>query len=172
MQTIARLARRLASAPLRLLGLELRRLPSEQTDQFERVYSKYRDRTMLGREEYIANLRLSSTVRAQGCVIECGVWKGGTIAGMAEVLGADREYFLFDSFQGHLDPQPIDGPAALAWKEDKDGPWYFDNAVVGTEDAEGAMLSSGAKSFKLVKGWFEDTLPHFVPPVTNCCTSY
>jgi hypothetical protein len=28
--------------------LELRRLPSEQTDQFERVYSKYRDRTMLG----------------------------------------------------------------------------------------------------------------------------
>ena len=69
---------------------------------------------------------------------------------MAEVLGADREYFLFDSFQGHRDPQPIDGPAALAWKEDKDGPWYFDNAVVGTEDAEGAMLSSGAKSFKLV----------------------
>jgi O-methyltransferase len=165
MQTIARSAvRRLASAPLRLLGLELRRLPSEQTDQFERVYSKYRDRTMLGREEYIANLRLSSTVRAQGCVIECGVWKGGTIAGMAEVLGADREYFLFDSFQGHLDPQPIDGPAALAWKEDKEGPWYFDNAVVGTEDAERAMLSSGAKSFKLVKGWFEDTLPHFVPP--------
>ena len=119
---------------------------------------------MLGREEYIANLRLSSTVRAQGCVIECGVWKGGTIAGMAEVLGADREYFLFDSFQGHRDPQPIDGPAALAWKEDKDGPWYFNNAVVGTEDAEGAMLSSGAKSFKLVKGWFEDTLLHFVPP--------
>jgi hypothetical protein len=78
-------------------------------------------------------------------VIECGVWKGETIAGMAEVLGADREYFLFDSFQGHLDPQPIDGPAALAWKEDKGGPWYFDNAVVGTE---GAMLSSGAKSFK------------------------
>ena len=117
MQTIARSAvRRLASAPLRLLGLELRRLPSEQTDQFERVYSKYRDRTMLGREEYIANLRLSSTVRAQGCVIECGVWKGGTIAGMAEVLGADREYFLFDSFQRHRDPQPIDGPAALAWK--------------------------------------------------------
>jgi hypothetical protein len=52
MQTIAGSAiRRLASAPLRLLGLELRRLPSEQTDQFERVYSKYRDRTMLGREE-------------------------------------------------------------------------------------------------------------------------
>jgi hypothetical protein len=25
------------------------------------------------------------------------------------------------------------------------------------------MLASGAKSFKLIKGWFEDTLPHFGP---------
>jgi O-methyltransferase len=72
---------------------------------------------------------------------------------------------LFDSFQGHVDPQPIDGPAAFAWQADKDGPWYFNNAVVGTEDAEAAMKNSGARSYKLVKGWFEDTLATFVPPL-------
>ena len=100
---------------------------------FGKLFLKYRDRTMLTKEGYLANLELVSTVKASGCVIECGVWKGGTSAGMAEVLGPDREYFLFDSFQGHLDPQPIDGPAAFAWKADKNGPWYFDNAVVAPE---------------------------------------
>jgi hypothetical protein len=35
---------------------------------------------MLGRNEYITNLALTASVTAQGCVIECGVWKGGTSA--------------------------------------------------------------------------------------------
>src|SRR6202011_189229 len=100
---------------------------------------KYKSKTMLGRDHYITNLLLTESVTAKGYVIECGVWKGGTIAGMAEVLGPDREYFLFDSFQGHVEPQPIDGPAAFAWQADKNGPWYFDNAVVGIDEADGAM---------------------------------
>ena len=54
---------------------------------------------MCGRRDYTANLALASSVATTpGCVIECGVWKGGSSAGMAEILGPDREYFLFDSF--------------------------------------------------------------------------
>ena len=83
---------------------------------------------------------------------------------MAEVLGPDREYFLFDSFQGHVAPESIDGPAALAWQADKSGPWYFDNARVGPEVAEAAMKNSGAREYRLVKGWFDETIPSFVPP--------
>jgi O-methyltransferase len=132
--------------------------------EFGQLFSKYRERTMLTREGYLANLELVSTIKASGCVVECGVWKGGTSAGMAEVLGPDREYFLFDSFQGHVDPQPIDGSAAFAWKADKNGPWYFDNAVVGPEVADQAMRESGAKSYHIVKGWFGDTLANFTPP--------
>ena len=131
---------------------------------FEELYCKYKDYTMLGPDEYMANLALTSTVTAPGCVIECGVWKGGTCAGMAEILGPDRDYFLFDSFQGHVDPQQIDGPAAFAWQADKNGPWYFNNAVVGPEVADAAMKKSGAKNYRLVKGWFEDTLATFTPP--------
>ena len=131
---------------------------------FEELYRKYKDYTMLGPDEYMANLALTSTVTAPGCVIECGVWKGGTSAGMAEILGPDRDYFLFDSFQGHVDPQQIDGPAAFAWQADKNGPWYFNNAVVGPEVADAAMKKSGAKNYRLVKGWFEDTLATFTPP--------
>jgi O-methyltransferase len=137
---------------------------TEMSRRLEQLYRKYKDKTMLQREQYVRNLALVQSVTAHGCVIECGVWKGGTIAGMAEVLGPDREYFLFDSFQGHVHPQPIDGPAAAAWQADKNGPWYFNNAIVGPEEAETAMKSSDARHYRLVAGWFEDTLADFTPP--------
>src|SRR5262249_36211500 len=93
------------------VGLKITRLSSrpndgvnQRTSDFDKLYYKYKDKTMLGQSEYVRNLALCSRVTTPGCVIECGVWKGGTSAGMAEVLGADREYFLFDSFQGHVDP--------------------------------------------------------------------
>jgi O-methyltransferase len=156
--------KRISKACFNLLGLNVslkNRSPSDSR-HFHNLYRKYKDRSMLGRNEYVKNL--ASSVTASGCVVECGVWKGGTSAGMAEILGADREYFLFDSFQGHVDPQPIDGPAAVAWKVEKDGPWYFNNAVVGPEEADAAMRLSGAKQYRLIQGWFNDTLPRFEPP--------
>src|SRR5262245_8503424 len=157
---------RLLTACFNRIGLSIARIPrgAGTPDRFDELYRKYKDQTMLGRTEYITNLALAASVTAPGCVIECGVWKGGTTAGMAEVLGPAREYFLFDSFQGHVDPQPIDGPAAFDWRADKTGPWYFDNAVVGPEEADAAMKRSGARRYRLVKGWFEDTLASFTPP--------
>lgn len=163
---MANLLKRLIKGSFRRVGLNISRAPrgANSRARFEQIYLKYKDRTMLRHEEYLANLALAATVNTPGCVIECGVWKGGTSAGMAEVLGADREYFLFDSYQGHVDPQPIDGPAAFVWQKEKSGPWYFNNAVVGTEDADAAMSQSGAKNYRLVKGYFDDTLPGFKPP--------
>ena len=46
--------------------------------------------------------------------------KAAMIAGMAEVLGGKRDYFLFDSFAG-LPParEELDGAAAAAWHRDQ-----------------------------------------------------
>ena len=159
-------AKRLIKATFNLVGLNIERIPSAISvpHHLDDLYDKYKDNTMLGRKEFVANLALAASVTAPGCVIECGVWKGGSSAGMAEVLGPNRQYFLFDSFQGHVDPQPIDGPAAFAWQADKDGPWYFNNAKVGPEEADAVMKKSGAKNYRIIKGWFKDTLPSFTPP--------
>ncbi len=144
------------------MGFEVRRIQRDQ--RIDDLYEKYKSFTMNSKETYSANLRLARSVTTPGCVIECGVWKGGSSAGMAEILGPDRQYFLFDSYQGHVDPEPIDGPAAFAWQSDKEGPWYFDNARVGTEFADRAMKMSGARRYSLVKGYFDETLPGFTPP--------
>jgi O-methyltransferase len=133
---------------------------------FGEIYNKYKNFTMIEKITYINNLfvvldRVAST---EGCVIECGTWRGGMIAGVADVLGPDRHYVLFDSFAGLPPAKEIDGPAAQAWQADKESPQYFDNCTASLETAERAMAMSRARHFRLVEGWFENTLPGFEPP--------
>jgi O-methyltransferase len=119
---------------------------------------------MVPRREYFANLDLVERLDLPaGCVIECGVWRGGMIAGLATVLGAHRSYLLFDSFEGLPPAGELDGLAAKRYQSDPSGPWYFDNCRAERAFAERAMGLSGAKLYCLKKGWYSDTLPSFVP---------
>ena len=101
---------------------------------------------------------------AQGCVIECGVWRGGMSAGMAEVLGPDREYFLFDSFEGLPKAGAFDGESATAWQQDTHGATYYDNCRAPVDFAARAMKLAAVPKHKIIQGWFEETLPTFEPP--------
>lgn len=59
----------------------------------KRVYRKYRDFTMIPEAIYIDNLASVSKVKnIPGIIVECGVWKGGMIAGIADILGSNRSY--------------------------------------------------------------------------------
>lgn len=114
---------------------------------------------------YVRNLELAQRVRrVEGCVIECGVWRGGMIAGIAEILGPERQYFLFDSFQGLPPAAEVDGPAALAWQANTTGPNYHDNCTASRQEAEQAMRLSPASRYDIVAGWFENSLSGFLPP--------
>src|SRR5438094_789208 len=110
-----------------------------ESAQARRIYQKYQAHTMIPKPTYTQNLELARHVRdVPGSVVECGVWKGGMIAGIAEVLGDTREYVLFDSFQGLPPANGIDGEAALAWQADKDGAKFHDNCTASAADAEAA----------------------------------
>jgi hypothetical protein len=133
--------------------------------RYRRIYEKFREFTMISRETYVNNLSLASKVEVvSGCVVECGVWRGGMSAGLAAILGTNRNYFLFDSFEGLPPAKEIDGNAALSWQSNKESPMYHDNCTAGEEFARRAMTLSGAPSFHLVKGWFDQTLPTFQLP--------
>jgi hypothetical protein len=55
---------------------------------------------MIPKPTFVENLKLCKRFRhVKGCIIECGVWRGGMSAAMAEVLGNNRNYYLFDSFE-------------------------------------------------------------------------
>ncbi len=130
-----------------------------------RLYRKHRRNTMTHATAYISNLLLARGVlEVPGCVIECGVWRGGMIAGIAEVLGPDRDYFLFDSFEGLPKAQRMDGESIAAWQRDVESPAYFDNCRASEDEARAAMRIAGAPRVVTVKGWFDRTLPGFRPP--------
>jgi O-methyltransferase len=148
---------------LRSLGTNLSR--SLRSLRYLSLHRKYGEFTMAPAPYFWRNLLVANEHRhVQGSIVECGVWRGGMSAAFAEVLGPDRDYFLFDSFQGLPPVTAEDGEAARAWQQDTKSPTYYDNCRAPIEFAERAMRLSGATHYKLVKGWFENTVPGFSPP--------
>ncbi len=131
---------------------------------YTKLYESLMSFTMVPESWFYANLELAERVKnIPGCVVECGVWRGGMIAGISAVLGSERDYYLFDSFEGLPPAKPIDGEGALKWQNNKTAENYFDNCNAPEQFAEKAMKIAGAKSFHLIKGWFNESLPDFKP---------
>jgi O-methyltransferase len=130
--------------------------------RLHRLYRKYSPYTMIPEPVFVDNLRLvRDYAPSSGAVVECGVWRGGMSAAVAQLLGPSRDYYLFDSFEGLPPAKAIDGAAAQAWQSDTSSPAYFDNCRAEMEHAQRAMALSGAQRTHIVKGWFSDTLQSF-----------
>lgn len=107
-----------------------------------------------------------------GAIVECGVWRGGSMMAVARTLleiGASRDLVLFDTFAGMTPPEPIDRdiagtPAARALgREDvATGPTW---AVSPLADVAANLRSTGypADRMRLVVGDVADTLPREAP---------
>jgi hypothetical protein len=133
----------------------------EHNHEFEYIYDRYSTHTMIPKRSYIRNLRLIANYKhSNGDVVECGVWRGGMIAGMAEVLGNTRTYHLFDSFEGLPPAKEIDGRSAIEWQKNKDGIYYFDNCTAKESYATQLFQKLNVK-YTINKGWFEQTLPNY-----------
>lgn len=130
-----------------------------QRRRYRSVYEKFKDHTMVPQKLFATNLDLCRQYAdIPGAIVECGTWKGGMIGAIAYTLGKDREYALFDSFEGLPPAREIDGPHAIRWQSNKDGPYYYDNCRASEQSAREAMELSGARNFSINKGWFADTL--------------
>jgi O-methyltransferase len=128
--------------------------------KFRLIYRKFKSFTMISYNVYCSNLKLCKDFGdVKGDIVECGTWKGGMIAGIAYVLGPDRNYFLFDSFEGLPDATEKDGESAVAYQKNTGSPGYYNNCTASQQSAIDAMRLSGAKNVKITKGWFNETLP-------------
>ena len=132
--------------------------------QAERISQKYRNFTMVGHARYVDNLMLACDVESlPGCIVECGAWRGGINAGLVEILGRERHYYLLDSFEGLPPASELDGPKAKRWQSNTGGATYYDNCSAEIAYAQRAIASAGAAHVDFIKGWFHATLPAFAP---------
>lgn len=105
--------------------------------------------------------------KKEGCLAECGVWRGGCSAVMAFVAekeGKNRKTWLFDSFEGLPEPTKEDGQLAKSYSDERDsGELKTINKCVGPlEDVKKIffeILNLNEKNIIIEKGWFQDVLP-------------
>jgi O-methyltransferase len=144
---------------LRLFWSYAKRLP------LYRIHTRFTDLTMVPRDSYVDNLELARMPSSvPGCIVECGVWRGGMSGGIANILGPSRKYFLLDSFEGLPPAKEVDGKTAIEWQADKSAHSYYDNCKAEESYASEAMKRAGVTDFQLIKGWFSDTVPQLKLP--------
>ena len=108
---------------------------------------------------------LNIPVSVEGCVVECGCYKGGSTANLSLVCQlCHRSLEVFDSFAGLPEPSPDDRLHAAMDRDKVDV--YTKGAYCGTLDEVKKNLSRfGALSTcQFHVGYFEETLPKFQNP--------
>jgi len=128
--------------------------------------------TMTSPERVVALIKATRYVaehRIPGAIVECGVWRGGSMMAAALTLleagDTSRDLYLFDTFEGMSAPTAKDRDASgkpagdiLASTPEKTGVWCF----ATLEDVRGAMRATGYPEARIhmVQGKVESTIPH------------
>lgn len=140
------------------------------------VIDKVRPYTMTSKERLVALMdavRYIERYQIEGAIVECGVWRGGSMMAVAETLISldrhDRQLYLFDTFEGMPPPTPADrnwmGVRAtrLLEEQDKATSWVW--AVADLADVMKNLGSTGYPTHHVayIKGRVEDTLERAAP---------
>jgi len=112
--------------------------------------------------------------RVPGAIVECGVWRGGSMMAAARTLlslgSSERDLYLFDTFEGMSPPSEHDvdmggqrAGAMLATQSKTDAGSYW--CYASLEDVRGALAQVGypAERVHYVKGKVEETVPAQAP---------
>jgi O-methyltransferase len=152
-----------------------RRYPSDFEQSDIDLWARIRPFTMTTPTRVYALVRAVeyvSTNRVPGAVVECGVWRGGSMMAAALTLmrlgDTTRELYLFDTFEGMTEPGTEDVTPSGEWAGDilarskvTTNIW----AIASLEDVREAILGVGYPEERIhfVKGQVETTIPDNAP---------
>jgi hypothetical protein len=178
------IARSLVQKTLGLVGYRLSRLsnvdkngfPIDFTPEQIRAIREVRPYTRTGMERLHALIQATEYIVAAGIpgtIVECGVWKGGSMMAVATTLRrlgqSERDLYLFDTFEGMSEPTELDrslrGEEAAKLLAEvtptADNAWAF----APLDEVRKNMASTGypAAHIHYKKGRVEDTLPGEAP---------
>lgn len=174
---LARLLARGQAAPAPAPTVASCLTPAEQ-----HVLDRCQPHTMASAERIVATVDAVAYVvdrRVDGALVECGVWRGGSVLAMVLTLQSfgvtDRDVFLCDTFEGMTEPSakdtsPFDRPALHTYSEataQGERAWepVFGAGAFGLEQVRELLHSTGYPRERLhfVVGPVEETLPAQAP---------
>ena len=168
--------RRLLKGVARRNGYDIVRAPADVDPSVLRTVEAVQPYTRTTRARVIAlceAVRYIAESGVDGDIVECGVWRGGSMLAAARTLvecgDTSRTLWLYDTFAGMSEPtdvdrRAVDGTTAaslLASDEHHDQVLAF----AGLREVERTMKLTGypAESLRFVVGKVEETLPHSAP---------
>ncbi|MDQ6835579.1 MAG: TylF/MycF family methyltransferase [Actinomycetota bacterium] len=156
---------------------------SHASDADQAILRRALPHTMTGTQRLLATVdavRYCAARAVGGALVECGVWRGGSVLAMILTLQEldieDRDIYLFDTFEGMTEPTESDvsrseGSALAIWRAARQRsvrPWeelfgerVFDEGSV-RELLHGTSYPQDRLHF--VRGPVERTLPAAAPP--------
>lgn len=168
---------------LRQMGYQIsgyrppREYPKDFTADEIADYLVVRDFTLTSPERVVSLCRaVEYIVRNDiaGAMVECGVWKGGSMMAVARVLlrlgASQRPLYLFDTYEGMSRPSAVDvnahGESAEAlWQRNRVSDQTNEYCYASLAEVEKALWSTGypKASLHFVKGPVEETVPKEAP---------
>lgn len=164
----------------RLFGLDVIRFPPREQEcpsDFGKdeaaILRAVRPWTLTSAERVYALIQAVRYVSANGiagAIVECGVWKGGSMAAVARTLlqmqDVSRDLYLFDTFEGMSEPSAKDvdysGKPANEVMQENSG---FKCADAPLERVKEVLYGTGYPKERIhfVPGKVEDTIPGRAP---------
>jgi hypothetical protein len=153
------------------------KFPSDFEDEHIKIIEFVKPFTMTSSERIFALIEAVKYVvnnNVKGDIIECGVWKGGSMMAIAKTLlnlkNLDKHLYLYDTFEGMTKPKDIDisyanVPATEKFEEIKITDDKSNWNIADLEDVKKVVFSTGYDKEKIhfVKGKVEDTIPNTAP---------
>ena len=131
------------------------------------VIKKTSSYTMTGSERIVSLIRAVDYIienNIKGDIVECGVWKGGSIMAALHALKKHETYkdiYLYDTFEGMAEPTTDDvsfkGNLATEIYQNKEGKWCYSSLEEVKSNIE--LLKYPQEKIHFVKGKVEDTIP-------------
>jgi O-methyltransferase len=176
--------KRLITKTIQRLGYEIvkrdkvRNLPSDFESLHKDIVQKVRNNTMTSPERIYSLIEAVLYVEKYnipGAIVECGVWKGGSMMAVAHTLThlgrMDRDLFLYDTYEGMSEPddrdKTFDGASAkdllaINTNREKNMIWAYSTLETVQEGMQTTRYPGSRIHY--IKGKVEDTIPGTMPP--------
>ena len=168
--------RRMVKKAAKRAGYDIVRAPADIDPAILRTVDAVRPYTRTTEPRVIAlceAVRYIVAAGVEGDIVECGVWRGGSMLAAARTLvetgDTSRTLWLYDTFAGMSEPTDVDRRAvdgATAADLLASGAHHDQVlALASLQDVERTMAISGypTSSLRYVVGKVEETLPHTAP---------
>ncbi|MFX1298107.1 MAG: TylF/MycF/NovP-related O-methyltransferase [Promethearchaeota archaeon] len=171
---------------LRFIGLQLSSLNVKSSEEivpsfdmesdFNEIFTKCKTYTMTSIERMYALYKATQYVvenKISGDIVECGVWKGGSMMIIALTLlmlsNSDKKLYLYDTYEGMSEPTDFDVRAydnyeakqKWAFLKKENRKWDY----ASLDEVKKNLLSTNYPKENLIfiKGKVEETIPQIMP---------